>query len=184
MITKFEAFSFLEEHQPMPSDEKLTEVEIKKYEEVRTFFINNPDEQCIPLFLNSFGGKDGLGTYQMVEDVIVMYKKEIVLPHILHALKNPYGGVQYWCIQIASDFPDESLLSPLSAFLQSEDQDIKAVAITAIAQLALNHIKVYEVLEILQKEMKQISDMDTKEFAIEVLADIQNGIGGGTYKEV
>lgn len=160
----------------MPSDEKLTEIEIKKYEEVRTFFINNPDEQCVPLFLNSFGGKDGLGIYQMVEDVITMYKKEIVLPHILQALKNPYEGVQYWCIQIASNFPDESLLSPLSAFLQSEDQDIKAAAITAIAQLALNHIKAYEVLEILQKEIKEISDMDTKEFAIEVLTDIQNSI--------
>ena len=52
MITRLEAFSFLESHQPMPSDEKLTEIEIKKYEEVRTFFINNPDEQCVPLFLN------------------------------------------------------------------------------------------------------------------------------------
>ena len=176
MITRLEAFSFLESHQPMPSDEKLTEIEIKKYEEVRTFFINNPDEQCVPLFLNSFGGKDGLGIYQMVEDVITMYKKEIVLPHILQALKNPYEGVQYWCIQIASNFPDESLLAPVSAFLQSEDQDIKAAAITAIAQLALNHIKAYEVLEILQKEIKEISDMDTKEFAIEVLTDIQNSI--------
>ena len=70
---------------------------------------------------------------------------------LLMTLKNPYEGVQYWCIQIASDFPDESLLLPLSAFLQSEDQDIKAAAITAIAQLDLNHIKAYEVLEILQK---------------------------------
>lgn len=37
-------------------------------------------------------------------------------------------------------------------------------------------MKAYNVLEILQKEIKQISDMDTKEFAIEVLTDIQNSI--------
>ena len=176
MITKIKAFSFLREHQPMPSDEDVTEDEIKKYEEVRTFFINNPDERCVPLFLNSFGGKDGLGVYQMVEDVIVMYNKKVVLPCILHAFNSSYEGVRYWCIQIASNFPDESLLSPLANFLQSEDQDIKTAAITAIAQLALNHIRVYEVLKILEKEIKQITDEDIKEFAIEVLVDIQNNM--------
>ena len=176
MITKIKAFSFLREHQPMPSDEDVTEEEIKKYEEVRTFFINNPDERCVPLFLNSFGGKDGLGVYQMVEDVIVMYNKKVVLPCILHAFNSSYEGVRHWCIQIASNFPDESLLSPLANFLQSEDQDIKTAAITAIAQLALNHIRVYEVLKILEKEIKQITDEDIKEFAIEVLVDIQNNM--------
>ena len=176
MITKIKAFSFLREHQPMPSDEDVTEEEIKKYEEVRTFFINNPDERCVPLFLNSFGGKDGLGVYQMVEDVIVMYNKKVVLTCIIHAVNSSYEGVRYWCIQIASNFPDESLLSPLANFLQSEDQDIKTAAITAIAQLALNHIRVYEVLKILEKEIKQITDEDIKEFAIEVLVDIQNNM--------
>ena len=95
MITKIKAFSFLREHQPMPSDEDVTEEEIKKYEEVRTFFINNPDERCVPLFLNSFGGKDGLGVYQMVEDVIVMYNKKVVLPCILHAF-NTSRSVITW----------------------------------------------------------------------------------------
>lgn len=176
MITKAEAVSFLREHQPMPQDQELKEEEIKKYEEVRTFFIKNPDEQCIPLFLNSFGGKDGLGVYQMVEDVLVMYDKRIVLPYILHAFRSSYGSVQYWCIQIASNFPDESLFLPLVHFLQSEDLDIKAAAIIAIAQLALNHIKGYEILNILKEELKKISDAETKELAAEVLTDIQSNI--------
>ena len=89
MMTKLKAISFLKEHQPMPSDDELTEYEIGKYEEVRKFFLNNVDVQCVPLFLNSFGGKDGLGAYQMVEDVILMYEKEEVLPHILKAFNNP-----------------------------------------------------------------------------------------------
>lgn len=83
MITRTEAFSFLKKHQPMPNDDKLKESEIKRYEEVREYFINNPDEKCIPLFLNSFGGKDGFGVYQMVEDVILMYDSKKVLPHLL-----------------------------------------------------------------------------------------------------
>lgn len=44
MITKTEAFSFLKEHKPMPCDDELKENEIKKYEEVREYFISNPDE--------------------------------------------------------------------------------------------------------------------------------------------
>lgn len=174
MITRLEALSFLKEHQPMPNDDKLKENEIRKYEEVRDYFINNPDEQCVPLFLNSFGGKDGLGVYQMVEDVISMYDSEIVLPHILKAFDSEYEGVKYWGIQISSNFPSECLFNPLVNLLKSEDEDIKLETITAIAQLALNNIKKEEVIDILEKECKRISDEDIKKFAEEVLLDIQS----------
>ena len=172
MITKLEAISFLKEHQPMPSDDKLTECEIKKYEEVRKFFLNNVDIQCIPLFLNSFGGKDGLGVYQMVEDVILMYDKEQVLPHILNAFNNPCKYVIYWCIQIASNFPDADLFMPLTKFIKDDDEDIRSASITALAQLALNDIRCSDVVEVLKKEIEIISDEEVKEFAREVLEDI------------
>ena len=62
MITEIEAISFLKEHQPMPSDVELKEDEIQMYEQVVRYFIDNPNERCVPLFLNSFGvmlvGKD------------------------------------------------------------------------------------------------------------------------------
>ena len=174
MLTKDEAFSFLEEHQPMPKDDELKESGIKKYEEVRKYFLDNPDEKCLPLFLNSFGGKDGLGVYQVVEDVILMYDGEIVLPHILKALDSTYEGVKYWGIQISSNFPSECLFNPLVNLLKLKDEDIKSATITAIAQLALNNIKKEEVINILEKECKRISDEDIKELAEEVLLDIQN----------
>lgn len=175
MITKAEAFAFLREHQPMPTDEEISEEEARKYEEVRKFFIENPDRECVPLFLNSFGGKDGLGIYQMVEDVIMMYSKEIVLPYLLQAFNSSYESIKYWCIQISSNFPDERLLLPLVNFLQSDD-DMETAVIIALAQLALNHIKENEILEIFEKEIEKISDSDTKEFVVEVLRDIQNSI--------
>lgn len=174
MITKLEALSFLKEHQPMPTDNELTEYEIRKYEEVRKFFLNNVDVQCIPLLLNSFGGKDGLGVYQMMEDVILMYNKEEVLPHILEALNNSCEYVIYWCVQIASNFPDADLFIPLSKFIKHDDEDIKIASITALAQLALNDIRTYDVIEVLKKEIEIISDGEIKEFAEEVLEDILN----------
>lgn len=166
MITKTEAISFLQEHQPMPKDNELNNVIINKYDEVRDFFINNPDNQCIPLFLNSFGGKDGLGVYQMVEFVISMYDKKEVLPHVLHTLHSPYDGVKYWTVQIAMNYPDETLFEPLCNLLSEEDDDIKAATITALAQLALNDISVSMVIKVLEDEIK--------EFAEEVLEDIQS----------
>ena len=169
-----EALSFLEEHQPMPKDEELKREEIEKYIEVRNFFLNNPDEECIPLFLNSFGGKDGLGVYQVVEDVIMKYDKETVMPHALKALNNESENVKYWCIQIISNFPDNRLFKPLVELLELEDEDIKAATITALAQLALNNLCVNEVIKVLEDETERITDEDIKGFAEEVLEDIKN----------
>ena len=158
----------------MPSDDELTRQEIQKYAEVRRFFLNNVDIQCVPLLLNSFGGKDGFGVYQMVEDVILMYDKEEVIPHILDAFNNSCEYVIYWCVQIASNFPDVALFMPLVRFLKHDDDDIKLVSITALAQLALNNIRTDDVIDVLKNEIERITDDEVKEFAVEVLEDIQN----------
>ena len=82
--------------------------------------------------------------------------------------------MKYWGIQISSNFPLECLFNPLVGLLQSEDEDIKLVTITAIAQLALNNIKKKQVVYVLEKEYRKILDEDVKEFTKEVLLDIQN----------
>lgn len=174
MITEIEAISFLKEHQPMPSDADLKEDEIQMYEQVVRYFIDNPNERCVPLFLNSFGGKDGLGVYQMVENVILMYDKEIVLPHVLNGFNSLYDGIQYWCIQIAACFPDERLFEPLVTFLRLDDEDIKLATIDALAQLALNNIKEKEVINVIEAELINEEDEYVIEFAEEVLSDIKN----------
>ena len=72
-----------------------------------------------------FGGKDGFGICQMVEDVVMKYDKETVMPHALKALNNESENVKYWCIQIISNFPDNRLFKPLVKLLELEDEDIK-----------------------------------------------------------
>ena len=174
MITEIEAISFLKEHQPMPSDVELKEDERQMYEQVVRYFIDNPNERCVPLFLNSFGGKDGLGVYQMVENVILTYDKEIVLPHVLNGFNSLCNGIQYWCIQIASCFPDERLFEPLVAFFRLDDEDIKLATIDALAQLALNNINKKEVINVIETELRNEEDEYVMEFAEEVLSDIKN----------
>lgn len=174
MLTNQEAISFLKEHQPMPEDNKLCEELIKEYDEVRKFFVNKPDTQCILLFLNSFGGKDGLGVYQMIESLMLMYNKDEVLPHVSQALCSECDSVKYWAAQISANYPDETLFQSLCNLLQENDEDIKAAAITALAQLALNDICTGSVVKVLEDEIQKITDEEIKEFADEVLEDIQS----------
>ena len=65
-MTKDDALNFLLRYQPMPSDKDLTQDIIDKYDDVRKFFIKNPDRKAIELFLRSFGEGDGRGVYQLV----------------------------------------------------------------------------------------------------------------------
>jgi len=51
-----------------------------QYEEVRTYFMEHPDPECIPLFLNSFGSGFGLGIYQMVEWLIEKFSQNRFFP--------------------------------------------------------------------------------------------------------
>lgn len=173
-MTKEEALNFLESHQPMPSDENLSSELIGAYEKVRVFFKNNPDNRCIPLFLNSFGGKDGYGVYQMVDEVICMYDKELVIPYIMEAIRVDNINIQFHAIEFAADFPDKRLYPLLSGLLNSVDEDVIMASIIALAQLALKNIYYYDVLDDLQKKYESLTDITLKEFILEVLEDIRN----------
>lgn len=133
-MTKEDALNFLSRHQPMPPDKHLTHDLIDKYDDVRKFFIENPDQKAIKLFLKSYGEGDGWGVYQLVEDFFyqcsdIDVKKEIkeVLEDITIA-----DSVRYWLTQTATTFNDETLINGLEISLQSKNTDIKDVANMAI----------------------------------------------------
>ena len=73
---------------------------------------------------------------------------------------------------MASNFPDADLFMPLTKFIKHDDEDIKIASITSLAQLALNDIRIYDVIDVLKKEIEIMSHEEVKEFAEEVLEDI------------
>ena len=79
------------------------------------FFITNPDERCVDLLLNSFGKGDAHGVYQLVEDAILAFPDEVVVPALEGSLRNPAGSVRYWSAQIAANYPREELAEPVPA---------------------------------------------------------------------
>lgn len=118
----------------MPGDEDLSPELIRRYDEVRRFFIANKNKDCIPLFLNSFGYINGLGIYQSVEKVFVQFSQEDVIPHLKQSLLNKEYSVRYWSILIAARYPSEELLPLFRDLLRNEDFDIKYLVLSALAQ--------------------------------------------------
>lgn len=137
-MIKSEALQFLSVHQPMPSDQDLTQELIDKYDSVRKFFIENPAKEAIPLFMQSYGDGDGWGVYQLVEDVFYECDVNDVVMSILNILEDTSisKGVRYWVTQLAAAFPDKKLINGLNISLSSGDEDIYEAAV-----IALNIIK-------------------------------------------
>lgn len=162
-----EGLEFLSKHQPMPPDEELDQQLIDYYDEVRKWFILNPDPQCVPLFLNSFGKGDGWGVYQLVGDALIVFDKAIVVPHLVKSLRNPNGSVSYWSAQIACSFPDAVLIAPLRKLIEGGDHDIKYAAITALEQIGGTTVK-----DILSTQLTVEEDQELKELLENVLSDM------------
>lgn len=170
-MDKEKALNFLRENQPMPNDENLNENLIGMYDEVRKYFLVNPDEECLPLFLNSFGEYDGMGVYQLVEDVILNFQHDEVVKYLLEALESKYNGVKYWCAQICSLFPDRKLINPLVGLINDSNEDIRMSVIISLTQ-----IQDKKVLIILKNQLNVEKSDEVKNLLIDVIKDIEENI--------
>ena len=127
------AIRFLKNNQPLPSELDVGE-KIVIYDEIIKFLKVNPIPEALDLLLGSFGDGGGFGVYQMVEDIVLQYKYEDVVQSLKKHLKSSHKSVKYWNCQIASLFPSEELISPLSNLL-AEEFDIKYHCILALHQI-------------------------------------------------
>lgn len=163
-----DAVDFLKKHQPLPDDsqlEKNSEI-LKKYNEIRKYFLANPNPICIPLFINSFGNGSGFGVYQLIEDVLLEFSPKQVIPHLIEGLKSELYGIKYWSSQIASSFPDVKLIEPLAKLLTDESADIRSAVI-----IALSEIDDKRVLGIIKNAQKQEKDAEVLELIQEIISN-------------
>lgn len=133
-MTESDALDFLTRHQPLPSDDLLTDDVIDAYDAVRQFFFEHPNEACVPLFLHSFGEGSGLGVYQLIEDTLQVHDDEVVTSALLTSLRASEPSVRYWSAQIAQNYRDMRLRDPLIELLRDARPGIRAAAIIALWQ--------------------------------------------------
>jgi hypothetical protein len=160
-----DAIAFLKKYQPLPDDGEELEAIIKDFDEVRLFFLENPNPECIPLFLNCFGNGSGYGIYQLVEDVIFKHDQLAIIHHLNKALYSNYESVRYWCAQIAEQLDSEDLLDGLINVYEKGNDDAKCASLTALS--GIHHEK---VIELAKKVLKEEKD----EVLLEIADDIVN----------
>lgn len=163
-MTKEEALQFLRDHQPMPGELELDENTISTFEDVRKYFLANPDKACIPLFLGAFAPDTGLGVYQMVEMVFRKFEPVDVIPHLITALRSERLGTRTWSAEIASGFPSPDLIRPLSEVLSNGDFDLRYAAITALEQ-----IKDSRITDVLRAALEREEEEEIRNLIAEVL---------------
>ena len=168
--------NFLLKYQPLPPDSEITEDELLIYDKSRFFFENNPCASCIPLFLNSFGEGSGFGVYQLIDSVIRKFSMDEVVGHLIKALTNKQGSIQYWCIQITVDFPHASLIPILESLLYVNETnycdatDIKSAVITTLEAFTFKEPdKSLEIRNIFLKFIDRETDLDLIEKTKECL---------------
>lgn len=134
IMNKIEALEFLKLHQPMPADNDITQEMINIYDNVRIYFLAHPDKEAIPLLLNSFGEGDGLGVYQLVEDVFYKCNIDDVVENIASILENPntIKSIRFWCTLLTMSFPDNRLINGLKISAQSNDADTHDMALLGL----------------------------------------------------
>ena len=165
-MDKKDAIAFLKENQPLPDDGEKLEAIISIFDDVRKYFFDNPDPECIPLFLNCFGQGSGYGVYQLIEDVLSKYNESDVVPHLKNALQSKHPSVRYWCSQIAEQFESEDLIEELINVYEKGDIDAKCASLTA-----LSGIEDEKVISLAKKTLED----ETDEVLCEIAEDIVNG---------
>lgn len=134
-MTESDALDFLRRHQPLPPDEHLTPDLIDTYDAVRRFFLEHPNDECVPLFLHSFGEGSGLGVYQLIEDTLRVHREDLVVSQLLSALCATEPSVRFWSAQIAQNYRDLRLLPPLVELLSDAQPGTRAAAVVALWEL-------------------------------------------------
>lgn len=158
-MTTNEALQFLREHQPLPPTRVIEDAVIQEFDRVVKHFGTHLDARCVPLILNAFGEGDGHGVYQVVEDTILRYPDNVVVPSLLEGLRSPIRSVRTWNAEIAANYPNPELASPLIQLLWRGDVDERSAAVIALARYPLHEIEP-ELTKALNADMEaEVTDL-------------------------
>jgi HEAT repeat protein len=171
-----EALNFLAQHKNV--SQNASQRVIDMYDEVRKHFESNPDERCIPLFLESFGDHMGWGIFQLCDDVFNKYPVERIVPHLKRCLKSPNKGTRWWAAHWAMEFNNPDLTEELIDISKSEiDSDAHYFALAALRYIyrTSRNAKILN----LWKSRKEVEDDDE---IIELLDELIQGANNGMSK--
>ena len=171
-MTTPDALAFLQAHQPLPDDNGLEQRPdlMQTYHEVLQHLREHPDPQCIPLLLRSFGGWNGFGLYQTVEQVLYQFDEPRVVVALLQELEPPNWVnpcTLYWHVNLCTAFSHACLFDPLVVLLNHPLADIRYAVV-----YALSLQEAQRVVPVLQRQLAVEDDEDVTDALREVLEEL------------
>ena len=153
----------------MPPESRLSDEDIRTFDEVRRFFVANPDPACVPLFLASFADDMGTGVYQLCDDVFAAYSQSTLTPHLADAMRSPHKGVRWWAAHWAVQFSALELFEPQKALVGRPDEaDAHRFALSAICVI-LEATKDTSVAAFLRDRAATESDPELRDVILDCL---------------
>jgi len=172
-LNRPDAFAFLSRNQPMPSETEAGSSLLQTFDQVRRFFISQPDPACIPLFLGAFADDMGGGVYQLCDDLFACFDQSELTPHLADAMRSPHKGVRWWAAHWAAQFSDPELFRPLCYLVgSSSEPDAHVFALNAICAIYVSTNEP-EVGAFLRRRATVESDPELRQ-------DIETTLGIGT----
>jgi len=123
-----QALTFLEHHQPMPSDQEVTRTLCDTFVECMQFLKKNPEPRSVILLINSVSEYTSLGMYEMISDVLLKQERTVVLFALRKALSQGSDAVKYRSCWWAIDLNAWCLLKEVSALVSSCNTDLSDAA--------------------------------------------------------
>ncbi len=174
-MTYNEAIEFLKAHQPMPNTQIHYEDEKKNRElenllttwcNVLEYFMDNPCEESIPLFLNSLGDCDGLSCYQGLVHYVEKFPPDIIIPYFKDAFCSPSEMIRSVAADYALNIDSGSsdLIEAMLPLLNDLDDEVRLGTISTLfakADEGLYDWRKYE--DIFMQNYNKETDSDIKE---------------------
>jgi hypothetical protein len=123
-----QALTFLAQHQPMPSDQEVTENLCDTFVECMQFLKKNPEPKSVVLLINTVSEYTGLGMYEMISDVLLKQERTVVLFALKKALNQGNDAVKYRSCWWAIDLNAWCLFKEISALVNSCNTDLSDAA--------------------------------------------------------
>jgi hypothetical protein len=162
-MTTEDALNFLRANQPLPDTEFLSEAILKRFDEARKYFQENPHPECVELLLGALSKGDGHGTFALVEDAIFNQDRDTTLKALEKVMAKRSVGL-YWQLRIASNYAQTAWIPIFASVLSFGDTDERFAAVDA-----LSFINTEPALAVLRTHLQSEKDTDIREFMQQTL---------------
>ncbi|RLC14052.1 MAG: hypothetical protein DRI57_15125 [Deltaproteobacteria bacterium] len=155
---KTAALEFLSKHLTIPSDHDMSDEDLDIYGELAEFLAEHPNDECIPLIVNSYRSHSSAYLAEVFAKVLAEQNQKVLNQHIIAALKSEDIGQRESGLFFAVEFASDDFVRPLTEILRdgkSGDKIVNdAVSVLEAVRTADTNLNIEEIIE---KEFRQSS---------------------------